>query len=103
MKFICISFICGSYVTDITYLNNNSIFQSELRINLAYLSMAITKIQLLNFLVYLFLADCRSRFSIGIQSPMHEGRMLIVEPGCKIVQNVQNNFEFFEFLLLIKE
>jgi hypothetical protein len=34
---------------------------------------------------------------------MHEGRMLIVEPGCKIVQNVQNNFEFFEFLLLIKE
>jgi len=72
---------------DVIYLDNNSIFKSKLRINLAYFGMAIAKVQLLNLLMYLFLTDRRGTLSIRIQSAVHEGRMLIVEPNRKIYNN----------------
>lgn len=67
--------------TKSTYLNNNSVLESQLSIDLTDFGVAISEVQLLYFLMNLFLADRWSALSIRIQSAMDERGVLIVKPN----------------------
>lgn len=96
-----VPFQLNLYKADTVYLHNNTILKSKLRIDLTYFRVAVAEVQLLNLLMYLFLTNRRCRLSVGIQSSVYKGRMLIVESSYTKI-NRKLSSQRFRYLVGIK-
>lgn len=62
------------------HLDNDSVTQCTLRINLGDLGMAVAEVQLLDLLMDLLLTNHRGCFTVRVQTAVHERRLVVVEP-----------------------
>lgn len=64
------------------YLNDNPVAKGGLGVDLRYLGVAVTKVELLDALMDLLLANSRLTLTIEhLQAPVHKRRVVVVEPA----------------------